>query len=239
MKRLSIVILACVLLWAGMLTSLAACNGQDGGGALTPTPTPTYAEGMAQVVYIVDGDTIDVRLFSDDSVVRVRYIGIDTPEVGECYYDEATSKNGHLLDGGIGGIVRLEKDVSETDQYGRLLRYVWVGDVMVNAELVRLGYALAVEYPPDTRYANLFFRLEYEAMSEREGRWADCPPYWQQGHLQLRTNPLTCDPAYPDVFIPPPPPALDCGDIPYHDFIVLPPDPHHFDEDGDGIGCES
>ena len=48
-----------------------------------------------------------------------------------------------------------------------------------------------------------------------------------------------CDPAYPTVCIPPPPPDLDCGDIPYRNFKVLPPDPHHFDGDHDGIGCES
>jgi hypothetical protein len=48
-----------------------------------------------------------------------------------------------------------------------------------------------------------------------------------------------CDPAYPTVCIPPPPPDLDCGDISYRNFKVLPPDPHHFDGDGDGVGCES
>ena len=48
-----------------------------------------------------------------------------------------------------------------------------------------------------------------------------------------------CDPAYPDVCIPPPPPDLSCKDIPYRRFRVLPPDPHGFDRDGDGIGCES
>lgn len=48
-----------------------------------------------------------------------------------------------------------------------------------------------------------------------------------------------CDPAYPTVCIPPPPPDLDCSEIPYRNFKVLPPDPHHFDSDGDGIGCES
>jgi hypothetical protein len=53
------------------------------------------------------------------------------------------------------------------------------------------------------------------------------------------TTPVNCDPSYPDVCIPPPPPDLDCSDIPYRNFRVLPPDPHHFDVDGDGIGCET
>ncbi len=53
------------------------------------------------------------------------------------------------------------------------------------------------------------------------------------------TTPPNCHPSYPTVCIPPPPPDLDCSDIPYRFFTVLPPDPHHFDGDGDGIGCES
>ncbi len=48
-----------------------------------------------------------------------------------------------------------------------------------------------------------------------------------------------CDPSYPTVCIPPPPPDLDCADVPYRNFTVLPPDPHGFDGDGDGVGCES
>lgn len=52
-------------------------------------------------------------------------------------------------------------------------------------------------------------------------------------------TPSNCDPSYPTVCIPPPPPDLDCGDIPYRNFTVLPPDPHGFDSDGDGIGCET
>lgn len=52
-------------------------------------------------------------------------------------------------------------------------------------------------------------------------------------------EPYNCDPSYPTVCIPPPPPDLDCGDIPYRRFTVLPPDPHNFDGDHDGIGCET
>ena len=55
------------------------------------------------------------------------------------------------------------------------------------------------------------------------------------------TTPPTaeCDPFYPDLCIPPPPPDLNCKDVPYKRFRVLPPDPHGFDKDGDGVGCES
>jgi len=54
-----------------------------------------------------------------------------------------------------------------------------------------------------------------------------------------RTPTRACDPSYPDVCIPPPPPDLDCSDILYRNFRILPPDPHNFDRDGDGIGCET
>ena len=62
------------------------------------------------------------------------------------------------------------------------------------------------------------------------------------GPTQPRPRPtptVNCDPSYPDVGIPPPPPDLDCGDIPHRRFRVLPPDPHRFDGDHDGVGCES
>jgi hypothetical protein len=79
--------------------------------------------------------------------------------------------------------------------------------------------------------------------------WAELHPLYRWG-LQAGTpsgvsptpigSPVAaCDPAYPSVCIPPPPPDLDCADIPYRSFTVLPPDPHHFDGDHDGVGCES
>jgi micrococcal nuclease len=102
----------------------------------------------------------------------------------------------------------------------------------VNAELVRLGYAEVTPYPPDTEYCGFFYELEEEAIAEGRGIHGAC----------VTTTPTpqgNCDPAYPDFCIPPPPPDLDCGDIPYKDFTVLPPDPHGFDGDHDSIGCES
>lgn len=62
---------------------------------------------------------------------------------------------------------------------------------------------------------------------------------WGQGTQGAsRPGGQKCDPAYPTVCIPPPPPDLDCGDIPHRNFKVLAPDPHRFDRDGDGVGCE-
>jgi len=115
----------------------------------------------AIVTRVIDGDTIEL---ADGQ--RVRYIGIDTPEKGEYFFEEATAKNSELV---LGKEVGLEKDVSETDQYGRLLRYVYVGDLFVNAELVRLGYAREAYYPPDTKHCDEFLRLEKYAVASDLG----------------------------------------------------------------------
>jgi len=132
-----------------------------------PTPTPSLIVETAQVVEIVDGDTIDVQI--GGRVFRVRYIGINTPEVGQPCADEVTAKNVELVGGKT---VTLVKDISETDKFDRLLRYVYVGDLFVNAELVRQGYANAATYPPDVAHADLFVQLEAEARAAGRGCWA-------------------------------------------------------------------
>jgi micrococcal nuclease len=122
----------------------------------------------AHVIQVIDGDTITIT-----GGYRVRYIGIDAPETYpgvERYGIEAWLANRELVEGKK---VRLEKDVSEADRYGRLLRYVYAGDMMVNAELVRLGLAEARAYPPDTRYQDRFERLENQAKRDGRGMWAD------------------------------------------------------------------
>jgi len=71
--------------------------------------------------------------------------------------------------------VRLEKDVSETDKYGRLLRYVWIDDIFVNDYLVRQGYAYTYTYPPDVKYSEQFVEAQQEAKKNSRGLWGGCP----------------------------------------------------------------
>ena len=181
---------------------------------------------------VVDGDTIRVSI--GGTVYSVRYIGVDAPESGQRFAYQAATMNISLVSGKV---VTLIKDVSEVDKYDRLLRYVVVGDVFVNYELVRRGVATAKAYPPDTSCHSTFALAEGEAFREKEGMWAPTPtpppppPSGSSGG--------NCHPSYPTVCIPPPPPDLDCPDIPYRRFKVIPPDPHRFDGDNDGIGCES
>ena len=122
---------------------------------------------IARVTQVIDGDTIII-----EGNYRIRYIGIDTPEVYprlEACGIEAWEANRRLVEGKE---VRLEPDLSETDKYGRLLRYVYVDDIFVNAELVRQGLARAKAYPPDIKYQDYLEELEQQAKQARRGMWA-------------------------------------------------------------------
>lgn len=125
----------------------------------------------ALVKKVIDGDTIEL---SDGR--KVRYIGIDTPETIDprravgCFGKQASAKNSGLV---LGKVVILANDVSETDKFGRLLRYVWVSDVFVNEYLVREGFARASSYPPDIKFQQLFISAEQEARLAEKGLWGE------------------------------------------------------------------
>ncbi len=128
------------------------------------------------VTRVIDGDTIEVSIAG--TIYTIRYIGIDTPELDDkrptfrVIAQEATRYNQQLIEGVI---VRLEKDISETDRYGRLLRYVYVDDIFVNAELVRQGLAWTKAYEPDTKYQDYLEGMEAEAKQAGRGIWS-IPP---------------------------------------------------------------
>lgn len=177
----------CVL---AALFVLAACENQEARSptltppatppataspsAAAPTPEAALPPGLtpATVTRVIDGDTIEVEIGGVEYTVR--YIGVNTPETVdprrpvECFGREASDFNKGLV---LGKAVGLEKDVSETDDFGRLLRYVWVGEEMVNAVLVREGYAQASAYPPDVKYQAFFSQLQAEAREAGRGLW--------------------------------------------------------------------
>ncbi len=169
MKRLQIFTLLAICL----LLVLASCNvpprpptSSTMTESSSPTATKSELVSEALVVRIIDGDTIEVNM--GDSLYKVRYIGVDTPELGQWGGEEAKAANSQLVQGRV---VELEKDVSETDRYGRLLRYVWVDGTMVNAALLAMGYAQASTYPPDVKYQDDFLKLQGEAREEGAGLW--------------------------------------------------------------------
>lgn len=133
------------------------------------------ASGSYPVVAVVDGDTVKVRM--GGSVESVRLIGIDAPEMaasgrpGQCFGPDSSAKAGELL---AGKAVRLEFDESQgrLDRYGRLLAYVWVDDVNVNAWMVRHGYAREFTYNLPYRYQAEFKAAEAAARAAGRGLWA-------------------------------------------------------------------
>ena len=202
---------------------------------------------FAHVTEVVDGDTIKVNI--NDQVFSVRYIGIDCPECKDpnqpvqTFSLEASQKNKEMVENQE---VILVKDLSEYDRYNRLLRYVFVGDTFVNYELVKQGFAYASTYPPDVACSEMFAEVQNYASINLLGFWSptyikptEIPSVIQPTNIPVNNSQTNCDPAYPTVCIPSPPPDLDCGDISFRRFKVLPPDPHNFDGNNDGIGCES
>ena len=117
----------------------------------------------ALVVSVIDGDTVELQ---DGS--RVRYLGIDTPETDEPYYAEATTKNRELVEGKV---VYLQKGKRDRDEYDRLLRYVYIDGIFVNAELVAQGFATAYIFDADERYSQTLVRLEQYAKMKKRGLW--------------------------------------------------------------------
>lgn len=148
---------------SGVLLIASACTDQD---------LRTPSGDLHRVARVFDGDTISL---SGGEVVR--YVGVDAPELNpesgepECYAPEAARRNRELVGGHW---VRLEADRTNRDVYGRLLRYVFVEDKFVNAELVREGYAYSYYRPPDvSRYEELL-QLELAAEAAGRGLWGTC-----------------------------------------------------------------
>jgi micrococcal nuclease len=149
-----------------------------------PTPTVTivsYEKQKVKVVRVIDGDTIEI-----EGKIKVRYIGINTPELHdprkpiECFGQAASDENKRLVEGKE---VHIQKDVSETDIYKRLLRYVWIADpliasdeaIFVNDYLVRQGFAQVSTFPPDVKYQQQFLDAQKEAQENGRGLWKECP----------------------------------------------------------------
>lgn len=157
--------------------------------AAAPEPTaepplgsiPTGRREEARVTRVVDGDTIQVAIAG--RLFKVRYIGVDTPETvrpgtaAQWMGREASAANARLVQGRT---VVLEKDVSQTDRYGRLLRYVWLREgntwTLVNLILVATGFAHAVTYPPDVKYTRVFLAAQQKARDASLGLWGEGPP---------------------------------------------------------------
>ncbi len=161
-KRLALPLIGLLAMVAALVFFL---QGQPGAG---------LPEGEdARVVRVIDGDTIQVEVAGQ--TYRLRYIGIDAPEstnTSECFGREATAFNREIV---AGQRLRLERDVNDTDRYGRMLRYAYLPDGrMVNEVLVREGYAVARSYPPDVKHQDRLRDAERDARQAGRGLWRAC-----------------------------------------------------------------
>jgi micrococcal nuclease len=168
-----VVALVAARVWVG------GSGSEDGDRAGS---TPAGHAVSAQVVRVIDGDTIEVSIGGQDE--DVRYIGVDTPETVkpdtpvQCYGPQASAENHRLVDGRP---VRLVFDRERRDVYGRLLAYVYTRDRgeaarsrFVNATLVRDGYARTLTIPPNTAHVSQLARLQSRAGRSGRGLWGAC-----------------------------------------------------------------
>lgn len=119
----------------------------------------------ALVTRVIDGRTIAVDI--DGKPATVRYLGVELP-TGEPWREWSARVNAQWVDGKT---VVLEKDVTDTDSEGRLLRYVWLGDLLINAGILAVGLGTFTAQSPDLRYASDLARYEENARREKVGIW--------------------------------------------------------------------
>lgn len=154
-------------------------------------PEKNLKGDLTLVTRVIDGDTIEIQ-----GGEKVRYIGIDAPESvsprepAECFAKNALAKNKSLVEGKK---VLLVKDTSERDRYGRLLRYVYVGNSFVNKILIEEGYASAVTFPPDVSYSKTFKALENEAKTQNKGLWKECESAIPVSAFEEADSKTACD----------------------------------------------
>lgn len=187
---ISSAILGSVLIWQGLNLDKKAEEPQVLGNQtqIAETPEPMQAlpkvsakpESLFLVTKVIDGDTFEVRV--NGNLAKVRMIGIDTPETVDprravgCFGKKASEETKRLIEDKQ---VILIKDVSETDRYNRLLRYVYLpigegNNLFVNDYLIRQGFAKILTYPPDIKYNSRFLEAEKEARDNLRGLWGEC-----------------------------------------------------------------
>jgi endonuclease YncB( thermonuclease family) len=146
------------ILLAALLSLLTGCDPVQGTG-----DTDGNQDTVA-VKHVVDGDTIELV-----DGRKIRYLGVNTPEHGRPYYEEAKLFNANLV---ANKAVRLEFDLETIDQYGRALAHVFVGETHVNLELIVHGYASVYTVPPNVKYSQKFLAAQREARENERGLWA-------------------------------------------------------------------
>jgi micrococcal nuclease len=217
------------------------------------TSLPAIAQTSAKVISTGDGDTL--RVNSQGKNLTIRLACIDAPESSQRPWgQQSATKLKQLLPPGQAVQIR----EVEKDRYGRVVAELFVGSQSVNLQMVSQGQAVVYRSYLNACAATQaqYLQAEAQAKQKRLGFWNQSNPVmpwdFRRGRQTNNQQPArsnstpkpvsntrqNCSPAYPNVCIPPAPPDLNCSDISYRNFQVLPPDPHHFDGDRDGVGCE-
>lgn len=189
----------------------------------TPRPAPRPPATFV-VTRVIDGDTVELGNGQD-----VRLVGIDTPETGQCGFDQATA---NLIDLVEGKTVVLTRSDEDADRYGRLLRYVDIGSTDTGLRLIKNGHAIA-RYDSRDGYGYhqrepVYIAADKASPGTRCAAPAPAPTPAPAGGA--------CAPGYTPC-VPPFPPDVDCGDV-EGPIQVTGTDPHGLDGEGDGIACE-
>lgn len=170
-----------------------------------PSVTDNFESKMHFVTEVIDGDTITV-----DGSRRIRLIAVDAPESDECYYTEAKDALKQLVEGEY---VRLEKDNSVYDDFGRTLCYVFLpqgellDNVFANNYLLEQGFANVLPASHNRKYWDILVYSRNQAVSQKRGMWADC-----EQELEEETSTFEADDS------PPNPECLIKGNISEHGY---------------------
>ena len=207
------------------------------------SPTAIANSLTAKVINVGDGDTITVN--QGGKKVKVRMGCIDSPELKQGFLGDASR---HRLQALLPSGTPVTLRVIDTDQYGRTVAEVFKGSQSINLVMVQEGQAVIYrEYFSGCRGSK--DQYEQAELRAKQRKLA----FWRQGNPMMpwdfrrgitasaprsASRSTKCDPSYPDLCLPPGGPDFDCKDVSARRFRVLPPDPHHFDGDANGIGCE-
>jgi micrococcal nuclease len=216
----------CVSLLAA---SVAACGGPAPDRAGTETPSSGSTEiGIAR---IADAERWVLRIGGRE--VRVRLIGVDARFAARI---GCTSSDDAIAGLVAGDRLRIERDSRAEDLHGRSWVWLWSGDELINAAILRQGLATLSRYWPNQRHETELLRAQLGAARGRLGLWGTCSDL-RPGSASDGSR-RACDPSYPGRCVPPFPPDLDCERIRFANFSIVGPDLHDLDGDGDGLGCE-
>ena len=210
-----------------LVVVLVACGHPpiDRGPSGSPSPD------AARIVRITDAERWVLSIGGMDR--RVRLIGVDARFAPSLGCAPSGDPSGTLV---AGASLQIEEDSRAEDDAGRAWVWLWSGDELINAAILRDGLATLGRYWPNQRHETEVLQAQLSAARGRRGLWGACASLRRA--ISTGDPRRRCDPSYPARCVPPFPPDLDCDQIRFANFVIAGPDLHDLDGDGDGLGCE-